>query len=368
MCLQDVATSEVVKGRGSESTAADRFAERMLGVLNSASLALMMSIGHRTGLFDTMAELPPSGSREIAVTAGLNERYVREWLAAMATGRIVEYDPKTRKFSLPASHAAFLTRAAAPSNFGVPMQFFAVLGGVEDEIVRCFREGGGVPYERFNRFHEVMAEESAQSVAAGLFEHVLPLAPGLEGRLEQGIDVLDVGCGRGRILSMLAERFPNSGFAGYDLCRDAIEFAQDAAVRSGLANLRFETRDVTHLNEPERYDLVTAFDAIHDQARPALVLKEIHKALRPGGTFLMQDIRGSSCVHQDMDNPIAPFAYAISCMHCMTVSLAQGGDGLGAMWGRAKALELLAAAGFENVKVNELPHDIQNFWYVTHKG
>ncbi len=140
---------------------AAEFAERMLGVINDGALALMTSVGHRTGLFDTMAELPPADSRRIAEAAGLDERYVREWLGAMTTGGIVECDRAGRLFRLPGEHVAVLTRAANPDNMAVTTQYIAVLGGVEDQIVECFRHGGGVPYEDFPRFHEVIAEESA---------------------------------------------------------------------------------------------------------------------------------------------------------------------------------------------------------------
>jgi 2-polyprenyl-3-methyl-5-hydroxy-6-metoxy-1,4-benzoquinol methylase len=132
--------------------------------------------------------------------------------------------------------------------------------------------------------------------------------------------------------------------------------------------LRFEARDVTRLGETEKYDLITAFDAIHDQARPALVLRGIADALRPGGTFLMQDIRGSRHVEKNLDHPIAPFIYTISTMHCMTVSLAAGGDGLGTMWGEETAVEMLAEAGFPNVEVRQLAHDIMNNFYIARKN
>lgn len=351
-----------------DQAAVDAFMARMGDVLNSAGLVLMISIGHRTSLFDVMATLPPATSAEIAAAAKLNERYVREWLGAMTTGRIVRFDPAKRVYHLPREHAAALTRAASPANIAVPMQFIPILGSVEDAIVRCFREGGGVPYEQYGRFHEVMAEESAQSVVYGLIDHALPLAPGVLARLETGIAVLDIGCGRGKAMMHLAQRFPRSRFVGYDLCVEAVEWASHEAGRLGLTNVRFAQRDLTALGAVEEYDLITAFDAIHDQARPGIVLENIRRALRADGTFLMQDIRGSSCVHSDIDNPIAPFAYTISCMHCMSVSLSQGGEGLGAMWGQKRARELLAAAGFSDVTVHQLPHDVQNDWYVVRRG
>ena len=141
---------------------ADAFAEKLLGILNGGALAMMISIGHRTGLFDTMAALPLSTSEQIAEAAGLNERYVREWLGAVVTGRIVNYDFVNGMYHLPPEHAALLTRAASPNNLAVTMQFMSLLGEVEDQVVESFRRGGGVPYSAYSRFHEVMAEESAQ--------------------------------------------------------------------------------------------------------------------------------------------------------------------------------------------------------------
>jgi len=211
----------------------------------------------------------------------------------------------------------------------------------------------------------VMAEESAQTVVAALEPHILPLEPGLRDRLVKGIDVLDVGCGRGQAILHLAERFPASRFAGYDFSAEATSHAADEARRRGLRNARFEAKDVARFSEPQAYDLITAFDAIHDQAQPEQVLKNIAAALRPGGVLLMQDIAGSSHVERDMDHPIGPFLYTISCMHCMSVSLAHGGPGLGAMWGREKATAMLRAAGFGQLKIQSLPHDVINDYYVA---
>jgi 2-polyprenyl-3-methyl-5-hydroxy-6-metoxy-1,4-benzoquinol methylase len=347
---------------------AQAFAEKMFGVINGAALALMTSIGHRTGLFDTMAGLPPATSAQIAEASGLNERYVREWLGAMVTGRIIEYDPANGTYFLPREHAAFLTRAASPNNLATTTQFIPLLGAVEDQIVASFRQGGGVPYSSYPRFHEVMVEESNQTVVAGLIEAILPLAPGLVEKLREGIEVTDIGCGRGRALMLLARTFPQSSFTGYDFSEEAIAAARAEAAQQGLTNLRFEVKDAAEIDETVRYDLITAFDAIHDQAAPRKVLKAIARALRPGGVFLMQDIRASSHVEKNIDHPLGAFTYTVSCLHCMTVSLALGGEGLGAAWGEERALELLAEAGFENVDVRQLPHDIINNYYIARKS
>ena len=343
------------------------FAERMVGMLNEAALSMMVSIGHRTGLFDAMATLPPSTSHQIAEKLDLQERYVREWLGALATGHIVEYDPISQSYELPDEHARWLTRKFSPENMAVAHQWTSVLGHVESDVVEKFRHGGGVHYDCFHRFHEVMAAESAQTVVAALTDHVLPLARGLRDQLRSGIDVLDIGCGSGQAACALARVFPNSQFAGYDLCDEAIVAARDEARRRGLTNIHFETRDITDLQEPECYDLVTAFDVIHDQKAPGTVLSQVHRAIRPGGTFLMQDIRASSHLESNLDHPMGPFLYTISTMHCMTVSLAQGGDGLGTVWGEELALKMLHDAGFADVRVETLEHDIINNYYVMTK-
>lgn len=353
-----------------DTKSAEAFADKLIETLNKGASNLMISIGHRTGLFDTMSQMQPATSEEIAEQAGLNERYVREWLGAMTVGGIVQCDPETNLYSLPREHAAFLTRAAGADNIAVFSQYFAVLGSVEDQVVECFKNGGGVPYSEFKRFHEVMAEDSGQSVLSSLNEAILPLIPGVTERLQQGIEVLDVGCGSGRALNLMARTYPNSRFVGYDLSEEAISVARREAKEQGSGNVQFEVRDLSTFDDDAseaRFDFITALDAIHDQARPDRVLAGIHKALKPDGVFLMQDIAGSSHVHNNHDHPIGALLYTISCMHCMTVSLAQNGMGLGAMWGKEKALEMLDAAGFGYVDVKQLDHDFQNYYYIVSK-
>jgi ubiquinone/menaquinone biosynthesis C-methylase UbiE len=346
---------------------AEAFGDRMMDMLNMGSLALMTSIGHRTGLFDTMAGMEPSTSRQIADASGLNERYVREWLGAMLTGGFVEYDPNPKTYSLPAEHAALLTRDASPDNIAAFAQYIPLLGSVEDGIVDAFKNGGGVPYSGFPRFQEVMAEDSGQSVVPALLSHILPLADGFVKRLESGIDVLDVGCGAGRALNIMAAQFPNSRFTGSDISEEGLELGRSEAATRGLSNLKFETGDATDLGYDQQFDLITTFDSVHDQAAPDKVLASIGKALRNDGLYLMQDIKASSEVQNNVDHPAGPFLYTISTMHCMTVSLAVGGAGLGTMWGRELALEMLAEAGFTNVEVKQLEHDFQNEYFLSRK-
>jgi 2-polyprenyl-3-methyl-5-hydroxy-6-metoxy-1,4-benzoquinol methylase len=350
-----------------DSVKLERFQQQMLGTLNRAALALMTSIGHRTGLFDVMSRMRPATSAEISAEAGLDERYVREWLGAMVTGGMVDYTPMGATYVLPREHAALLTRASRPNNLAATCQWIPVLGSVEDRILECFERGGGVPYTAYARFHAVMAEESDQTVVSSLIESILPLAPGLLDALARGIDVLDVGCGSGRAVNRLAAAFPNSRFTGYDISAEGIGAARTEAFELGLANARFAVRDVAQLGHAGDFDCVTAFDAIHDQARPDAVLRGIAEALRPDGVFLMQDIGGTSRVEADVDHPLATFLYTISCLHCMSVSLAAGGMGLGAMWGSERAERMLAEAGFGSLDIRRLPHDPMNLYFVARK-
>jgi 2-polyprenyl-3-methyl-5-hydroxy-6-metoxy-1,4-benzoquinol methylase len=348
-----------------DTARAEEFAGDLLGILNGGYLTLGISIGQRTGLFDAMAGLPPSTSAEIAEAARCDERYVREWLAVMTTGGIVDHDPDGGTYSLPPEHAACLTRAAGTSNLAPLALYVPVLAQVEDSLVRCFELGGGVPYSAYPAFQLVQAEQTDRVFDAALIDRVVPLVPGLPERLWEGIDVLDLGCGKGHAANLFASAFPASRIAGYDLSDEAIAAASKEAVEMGITNVRFEVRDISRLDEPERYDLITTFDVIHDLAKPRETLRGIRRALRPGGTYLMVDIRASSNLHENLDHPLGPALYMTSLAHCMTVSLAQGGEGLGTMWGEQKARELLAEAGFERVSLEEVEGDIVNNYYVA---
>jgi 2-polyprenyl-3-methyl-5-hydroxy-6-metoxy-1,4-benzoquinol methylase len=353
-----------------DESKANTFAESLLVTLNHSAISIMISIGHRTGLFDIMKGMEPATSQEIAQKANLDERYIREWLGAMSTAGITTVSDDSKYYHLPNEHAAFLTREAGANNFALFFQYIGLMGSVEDKILHCFRNGGGVPYSDFPRFHEVMAEDSGQSVLSSLESHILPLVPGLTDKLAKGISVLDAGCGSGRIIIKLAQLYPNSHFTGLDLSEEAITRAQKESKEKNLSNVTFAVKDLTDFDKTSpggQYDLITTFDAVHDQAKPLNLLKGINHALKDDGVYLMQDIKGSSHVHNNLDHPIGPFLYTVSCMHCMTVSLAQGGDGLGAMWGEELTTEYLRNAGFTSVTTNKLEHDIQNNWYVVRK-
>ena len=283
----------------------------------------------------------------------------------MTAARVVRYEPATATYALPVEHAAVLTEAAGPGNLAIVMQHVAMMGEVEQRTIDRFRVGGGLSYAEFPHFHRNMAETSAAVNDAALVQAILPLVTGALDALGEGIDVADVGCGRGHAVNLMAQAFPASRFTGYDFSVSAIEAARQEARDLDLTNATFEVLDVARLEEHSRFDLVTAFDAIHDQAHPASVLGNIRRALRPGGTFLMVDIKASSEPERNLDLPWASYLYAISTYHCMSVSLGLGGDGLGTVWGVELATSMLADAGFTQVEEKHLEADPFNAYFVA---
>ena len=290
---------------------ADAFSQKILGILNDASVAQMTVIGHQVGLFDTMAGLSPSTSEQIATASDLNERYVREWLGAMVTGGIVDYDPADKTYRLPPEHAAAITRAAGPNNLAAMLQMVPMMARVQQGIVDSFRNGGGVPYSAVGDFHKLMAEVSGAVHDASLVDTTLPLISRLIDRLRTGIDVLDVGCGSGHAVNLMAKAFPQSRFTGYDFSEEGVAVGRAEAQEWGVANAQFAVKDVAELDKVSHYDFITAFDSIHDQAHPRAVLKGIAKALRPDGTFLMVDVNSSSHLEENHDHILGPMIGAI---------------------------------------------------------
>ena len=189
----------MVEKSGFDNAKAEAFAGKLLEIINGGSLSLMISIGHKTGLFDTLSELQtPSTSEEIARKAHLNERYTREWLGAMVVGGMVDYYPDEKRFFLPSEHAAFTTRAAGIDNIALFSQYISLMGLVEDKIVDCFRNGGGVPYSEYPGFQSLQAEETSRVFDSRLIDQIIPLAgKDVINNLQNGAVVLDIGCGRG---------------------------------------------------------------------------------------------------------------------------------------------------------------------------
>jgi 2-polyprenyl-3-methyl-5-hydroxy-6-metoxy-1,4-benzoquinol methylase len=341
----------------------EEVADRVVGILNDGAICVLASIGHELGLFETLATLPPATSAQVADAAGLDERYVREWLGGMVTASFVQYVPGDATYYLCPDHAPFLT-GTGPDNLARTMRFVSMMALVQPKVLEAFRRGGGLSYDDFPGFHHVQADDSAAVNDASLLDTIIPLA-GMTDRLEEGIAVADIGCGEGHAVNLMARAFPRSSFVGYDFSEDALHAAREEAAAWGLTNARFEALDVAQLAEESAYDFITTFDAIHDQAHPATVLANIRRALRPDGRYLMVDIKASSNLEDNLDLPWASFLYAVSTVHCMSVSLGQGGDGLGTVWGVQTAERMVREAGFSDVVVHDVEADPFNAYFIA---
>ncbi len=340
------------------------FAGRLLGIYTGALVSAMIDLGLRTGLFEAAA-CGEATSAELADRAGLHERYVREWLGSMVTGGIVDYDPAGRTYRLPAAHAACLA-GAGPGNLAPLSRLNTHLTEHVGDVALAFRQGGGVPYEAYQPdFTDVLDTVGRRDYDGQLVDRWLPLAPGLVETLTAGARVADVACGTGHALVVLGQAFPRSTFVGYDRSEPAIARARSEAAAAGLANVGFRVQDAAAPATGDEFDVIFVFDAIHDQANPKAVLDNIFRALVPGGRFFMKEPRVSSNLADNIGNPIAPVVYAVSTLHCLAVSLAEGGAGLGTAWGQQTALGMLAAAGFGEVDVHDVPTDPMDAIFVT---
>jgi len=341
-------------------------AGKVMSIYAGAMLNYMIDIGHRTGLLATAAQ-GPGTCEELAARAGLTERYVREWLAAMVTGGVFEYDPATKTYSLPAAEAAVLTGGPLPLATIAGLQTH--LGKHVHEVARAFREGGGVPYSAYRpEFTDLMDAIGRTLYDTALVDAYLPMVDGLTEKLEAGATVADVACGTGHALVVLARQFPKSTFVGIDLDDGAIARARAEASGAGLTNVRFDVADAARLDITDGFDAVLVFDAIHDQVDPAAVLHGINAALRPGGVFLMKEPRAADALEDNIGNPFAPIGYSISTLHCMTVSLAHDGAGIGTMFGVELASRLLTEAGFADITVHDAPGDPTDAVYISRKA
>ncbi len=355
------------------------FGRRMADILNYGALNLAMAVGYRTGLFEAMASFSvPRTAAAISAKAGLNARYVREWLGVMATGDVVELvlgNDGIERYLLPPEHAAFLVKSAACADLAVYTQEIPLLTLCAMEpVIRAFQTGEGVSYDAYPRFQSFMSELANAKHRQVLLETFLPsVADGLLVEcLNRGIRVCDLGCGEGVAMLLMARAFPRSRFTGIDSDAGAVDSARGEIAALGLKNADVRLMDAATLTDDVRlkgaFDYIIAFDAIHDQSRPLEALQGAHHMLSDQGMFSMVDIAAHTRHHDNKNHPMGPFLYAVSLMHCLPVGLVNGGAGLGMMWGREQATEMLHVAGFTSVQVMEIPEDPFNLHFFCRKN
>lgn len=354
------------------------FSDRLGTILNNGALNLALGIGYATGLLDVLDQMTKAATvSDISKASGLQPRYITEWLSVMVCGEIITLstdDEGENRYFLPQEHGDLLCRRAGENNLGVYTQEIPILTvAAMDAVIDRFQHGDGVTYDHYIRFQRFMGELADAKHRRTLVQAFLPsIEKGLLcQRLRAGIDVCDIGCGHGLAVQLMARAYPNSRFVGIDFSKEAIEAAQTASRQAKLGNVRFVCRDLAAMEAgdgfDEHFDYITAFDAIHDQTNPLQALKNTYGMLKRQGRFSMIDIAAESELAANRDHPMGTFMYTVSLMHCMPVGMVENGAGLGMMWGRKCAQDLLKEAGFESIQVLPIANDPFNDHFLCRK-
>jgi SAM-dependent methyltransferase len=356
-----MATAQIIDQAKQEA-----FVNKVLGDTSATMTTILASIGDRLGLFKDLAANGPATSAEIARRTGTNERYVREWLGGMTAAGYVEYDSATCRFTLPAEHAAAIATEGGPFFFGGIHQMLPALVAVVDQVTEAFQKGGGV---RQANYPSGMWD-GLERFTAGWFNNLLlqqwiPAMPKVQSKLERGVPVADIGCGRGRALIKLAQAFPNCHYFGFDVYGPAVEEASARAKAAGVhGRVTFQQVDVSK-GLPGSYDVITTFDVIHDAPDPIGLLRTIRRALAPDGIYVCLDINCSDKLEENI-GPLGALFHGFSVLYCMTTSLAWGGLGLGTLgFHERNAHEMCADAGFGSVRRVPLENPFNNLYEIT---
>ncbi len=342
-----------------DTAAVEAFAGKTFGDLVGTFSILLATLGDRFGLFKLLAGDGPQTSRQLALAAGVSERYALEWLSGMTAAGYLTHDPLTVTFTLPAEHAPILADEGGPGFIGGLLHQIPPALSVYEALAEAFRTGVGVPMSTYPQgFWDGMQRDTDTTIRNSLTQEWIPAMPDVQRRLEQGIAVAEVGCGSGRALIRLAEAFPNSRFVGYDSFPAQVDLAVAGVDAAGLADrVRIELRDVSE-GLPDRFDVITSFDVIHDSADPAALMAAIHHSLKPGGIHAMLEPAAGETLDDNL-GPIGTILYSFSLFYCLGVSLAEGGPGLGtAGLPESKVRSLATSAGFSAVRNTGIAHPL----------
>lgn len=334
---------------------AQAFMQKVVGDAGTTLAAGLVYVGDRVGLFAAMAGGEPVLPAPLAERTGLATRYVEEWLAAMVCAGYVEYDPGQGTFRLPEEHAAFLADPGVEQFLGGLFAGLPVLMGMLPRLADAFAHGDGIAFREFGAGLPLALEAMNRPVYENrLVQKWLPTMPDLVERLAGGGSAIDLGCGTGVVPVLLARAFPTAEVTGLDIDARSIAIARNYAQEAGVADrVNFVVSPIDAYRPARQFDFVSTFDLVHDLPDPAGALARVRAMLADGGIYLMVEPRVDDRLENNRDNPFGRLLYAISCLHCVPQSLAQGGPGLGACWGPSRAHALAAQAGF--TRFEELP-------------
>lgn len=327
------------------------FIGQILGDLGGASSVAMVRLGGSLGLYDTLHANGPMTSTQLAKTAKVHERYLREWLSHQAASNYLAYDAKTDTFSLPPEQAMVFANQESPVYMMGGFDLMSALLDNQPKVQAAFKSGEGVAWgDQAGCMFCAVARFFRPGYHNYLVQQWLPSLDGVIDKLERGAKVADVGCGHGWSTVLMAKAFPKSTFIGYDFHPDSIKDAQAHAKEHGVsANTRFEVG--LAMDYPGKdFDLVTCFDCLHDMGDPAGASAHIKQSLKPDGTWMIVEPMAGDTLEQNL-NPVGRLYYAGSTMICLPTSLSQEvGAGLGAQAGEKKLREVITSGGFKSVK------------------
>jgi SAM-dependent methyltransferase len=320
--------------------------------------ALGAVLGDRLGLYRSLLAVMPAVPADVAREADVDERYVREWLAAQAAGGYVTYDPASERFSLTEEQAFVL---ADPSGMQAAAAFLIPLaaGTNIDRIAEAVRTGEGFPWHAQDpRLFEGTERFFRPGYVANLVSSWIPTLDGVEDRLRAGARVADVGCGHGSSTLLLAAAYPASQIVGFDYHAPSVEQARKRAVDAGLAEVSFEVASAADF-PGEGYDLVSIFDALHDMPDPLTAARHVRETLADDGTFLLVEPYANDRLEDNL-NPVGRLYYGASTVICVAHSMTEEPrTALGAQAGEARLAELLNEAGFSRVRrATETPFNL----------
>ena len=316
----------------------------------------LVVMGDKLGYYRAMRD-GASTARRLAEATGTGEPYAREWLNAQAAGGIVDYDPSTGAYTLPAEHAVALTDETSPAF--LPGLFQIALGTLQDSdrIIEKARSGAGLGWHEHNHdVHEGCERFFAPSYNAYLVAQWLPALDGVVAKLESGARVIDIGCGHGASTVIMAKAFPRSTFLGTDYHQASITEARRRAEDAGVADrVTFEVASAEGQGG-RGYDLATTFDALHDMGDPVGAARAVRAALADDGTWMVVEPMSGDHVEENF-NPVGRAFYGFSTLLCTPASLSQEvGLAIGTQAGPAKIRDVVTAGGFTSCeRVAETP-------------
>ncbi|HEY2359124.1 MAG TPA: class I SAM-dependent methyltransferase [Phenylobacterium sp.] len=336
------------------------FMGKMVGDMGAAISASLVVLGDHLGLYQALAKHGPATSFDLADATKLNERLIREWLAAQAAAEYVTYEAATGRFYLTPEQTMVFADEESPTFMAGGFELLAAVFKDEPKVAKAFQSGLGMGWHE----HDVCLFRGTErffrpGYNANLVSNWIPALDGVEAKLKAGAKVADVGCGHGASTILMAQAYPKSHFTGFDYHAASIERARALAAEAGVGD-RTDFQVASAQDYPgEAFDLVCIFDALHDMGDPVGAAKHIRNSLKPDGTWLLVEPFAHDNLAENL-NPVGRMFYSASTMICTPASQSQDvGLALGAQAGEGRLRKVTEDAGFKRFRrATETPFNL----------